>query len=187
MPFHFTPTEIPDVLQVSLTRHSDARGFFTETYRASAFDEALGVRFVQDNLAGSGPRVLRGLHFQRPPKAQGKLVRVVRGAIFDVAVDLRPDSATYGRWVGRTLDASSGEMLWIPAGFAHGYVVTSDEGADVAYKVTEEYDAGLDAGVRWDDPEIGVVWPVDSPILSDRDRALPALAEIGLPFHGVNG
>ncbi|HSW31510.1 MAG TPA: dTDP-4-dehydrorhamnose 3,5-epimerase [Longimicrobiales bacterium] len=182
MPFAFERLAIPDVVVVRPERRGDARGFFAETYRASVFDE-VGIRgpFVQDNLARSGARVLRGLHYQLPPDAQGKLVQVVRGAVFDVAVDLRRGSPTFGRWVGWELSADTGELLWVPPGFAHGYAVLGD-GADLAYKVTAEYRAELDRGVRWDDPGIGVVWPLADPVLSLRDLALPLLSEIESPF-----
>jgi len=179
MVFQFTPLRIPDVVSIRTTRYEDSRGFFSETYRQSAFEAELGIVLVQDNLARSGPRVLRGLHFQRSPKAQGKLIHVVRGEIYDVAVDLRANSATHGQWVAQTLSADSGEILWIPPGFAHGYMVTSSDGADVAYKVTEEYDPAFDAGIRWDDPTLEIQWPEGPPVLSERDRGLPALADLG--------
>ena len=182
MPFAFERLAIPDVVVVRPERRGDVRGFFAETYRASAFDEA-GIRgpFVQDNLARSGARVLRGLHYQLPPHAQGKLMQVVRGAVFDVAVDLRRSSPTFGRWVGWELSADTGEIVWVPPGFAHGYAVLGD-GADLAYKVTAEYRPELDRGVRWDDPGIGVAWPFADPVLSPRDLALPLLSEIENPF-----
>jgi len=182
MSFAFERIEIPDVVLVRPRRLGDARGFFSELYRASAY-AAAGIvgPFVQDNLARSGPRVLRGLHFQAPPHAQGKLVHVVRGSVFDVAVDLRRRSPTFGRWVGCELSAESGEVLWIPPGFAHGYVVLSD-GADLAYKVTEEYRPELDRGVRWDDPALAIAWPLADPVLSARDLALPVLADLESPF-----
>lgn len=182
MSFTFEPLALPDVVLVRPARRGDARGFFAETYRASAFAEAgISGPFVQDNLARSGPRVLRGLHFQLPPHAQGKLIQVVRGAVFDVAVDLRRASPTFGRWVGWELSAETGELLWVPPGFAHGYAVLGD-GADLAYKVTAEYRAELDAGVRWDDPAIGVSWPYPHPVLSPRDLALPVLGELDVLF-----
>jgi dTDP-4-dehydrorhamnose 3,5-epimerase len=182
MSFAFERLAIPDVVVVRPERRGDGRGFFAETYRASTFDEA-GIRgpFVQDNLARSGARVLRGLHYQLPPHAQGKLVQVVRGAVFDVAVDLRRASPTFGRWVGCELSADTGELLWVPPGFAHGYAVLSD-GADLLYKVTSEYRAELDRGVRWDDPGIGVTWPLADPVLSPRDLTLPLLSEVESPF-----
>lgn len=178
MSFRFEPTEIPDVVLVTPGRHGDARGFFSETYRRSAFREAgIDAEFVQDNVARSTGPVLRGLHFQAAPRPQGKLVRATVGAIFDVAVDLRPGSPTYAGWVARTLDAGEGAMLWIPEGFAHGYVVLT-EVAEVAYKTTAEWEAALDRGVRWNDPDIGVAWPVADPILSAKDRNAPLLAEL---------
>lgn len=182
MSFTFERLAIPDVVLVRPTRLGDERGFFSETYRESAYAAAgIGGPFVQDNLARSGPGVLRGLHFQLPPRAQGKLVSVVRGSVFDVAVDLRRSSPTFGRWVAHELSAESGRLIWIPPGFAHGYAVLSD-GADLAYKVTEEFRPELDRGVRWDDPAIGVAWPLERPVLSPRDLALPLLAEVESPF-----
>jgi dTDP-4-dehydrorhamnose 3,5-epimerase len=184
MSFAFEPLEIPDVVLVRPSRHRDERGFFQESYRSSAFAEAgISAAFVQDNLARSTRGVLRGLHYQLPPAAQGKLVGVVHGRVFDVAVDLRVGGATYGRWVGRTLDAESGELLWIPEGFAHGYVVLSDA-AEVAYKVTAEYAHELDRGVLWNDPAIGVEWPIADPVVSEKDRAQPTLAHAENPFRG---
>lgn len=186
MSFAFTPTEIPAVVQVRPTRHGDERGFFMEVYRRSPFAEAgVDAAFVQWNSARSIRGVLRGLHYQLPPAAQGKLVRVARGRIFDVAVDLRRGSPTFGRWIGATLE-DDGPMLWVPEGFAHGYCVLSAE-ADVTYGVTAEYAPELDRGVRWDDPEIDVAWPVDEPILSEKDAALPLLARAEIPFRHQDG
>jgi len=183
MSFTFEPLDIPEVVAVRPTRRRDERGFFQETYRTSAFVAAgLDLPFVQDNLARSRRGVLRGLHYQLPPAAQGKLVGVVSGRIFDVAVDLRLDAPTFGRWVARTLDADTGEMLWIPPGFAHGYVVLSDF-ADVAYKATAEYAPALDRGVRWNDPAIGVEWPVADPVISPKDAVQPLLAAADKPFR----
>ena len=182
MSFAFERLAIPDVVVVRPERRGDARGFFAETYRASAFAEAgIPGPFVQDNLVRSGARVLRGLHYQLPPHAQGKLLQVLRGAVFDVAVDLRRSSPTFGRWVGWELSADTGELLWVPPGFAHGYAVLGD-GADLAYKVTAEYRAELDRGVRWNDPGIGVAWPLRDPVLSPRDLSLPFLSELESPF-----
>lgn len=185
MSFEVDPTEIPAVVRIRSTRHEDARGSFQETYRRSAFVQAgLGDRLVQHNLAVSSRGVLRGLHYQLPPAAQGKLVHVVQGRVYDVAVDLRRGSPTFGDWVGMVLKASEGTLLWVPAGFAHGYCVLSEE-ARVSYGVTAEYAPDLERGVRWDDPAIGVRWPVDDPVLSEKDAALPLLAEAEIPFrHG---
>ena len=182
MSFVFEPLAVPDLVLVRSTRHRDPRGFFQESYRASAFAEAgIDVAFVQDNLARSTRGVLRGLHYQLPPAAQGKLVGVVSGVVFDVAVDLRVGAPTYGRWVGKTLDADVPEMLWIPPGFAHGYVVLSDE-AHVAYKVTTEFAPALDRGVLWSDPAIGIEWPVRDPLVSAKDQQQPPLARADNPF-----
>ncbi len=125
--------------------------------------------------------VLRGLHYQKPPQAQGKLVMVLSGEVFDVAVDIRRGSPTYGRWVGETLSAENGRMLWIPVGFAHGFCVLSER-ADVVYLVTAEYAPDLDRGIRWNDPEIGIRWPVDEPLLSPKDARLPLLREADQDF-----
>ena len=181
MAFQFTPLSLHDVVLILPTRHRDDRGFFRETFRASAFERHVQRPFVQDNLARSAAGVLRGLHFQLAPRAQGKLIQVVRGEIWDVAVDIRRSSPTFRRWVGTPLSAETGHMLWVPPGFAHGYVVTSD-GADVAYKVTAEYEPALDRGIRWDDPDLGIQWPnigpiaPKDPIVSEKDRALPLLS-----------
>lgn len=178
MSFQFERLDLPEVVVVTPLRHQDARGWLTETYRRSAFEEAgIDLPFVQDNLVRSVGGVLRGMHFQMAPAAQGKLVGVVRGRIFDVAVDVRPEAPTCGRWVGRVLDGETGDSLWIPPGFAHGYAVLSDT-AYVSYKVTAEYDASRDRGFRWDDSEVGIEWPLTDPILSERDRRLPALREL---------
>jgi dTDP-4-dehydrorhamnose 3,5-epimerase len=183
MAFRFEPQTIPDVVLVHPTRHADQRGYFEETYRRSAFEQAgITAPFVQDNFARSTRGVLRGLHFQLPPAAQGKLVSVAAGRIFDVAVDLRAQSPTFGQWVGCTLDADERALLWIPEGFAHGYVVLS-ETADVVYKVTAEYVAHLDRGVRWDDPAIGIEWPIRDPMVSEKDRKQPTLDEAEKAFR----
>jgi dTDP-4-dehydrorhamnose 3,5-epimerase len=182
MSFRFTPLELPGLLLIEGTRHRDARGFFAETFRESAFSESgIVLPFVQDNHARSSGGVLRGLHYQLPPKAQGKLIRVVQGEVFDVAVDLRRGSPTYGGWAGTRLSGEEGRMLWIPPGFAHGYLVLS-ETVDLTYKVTAEYDGALDRGVLWNDPAVGVRWPTEAPILSPKDQALPVLAQAENPF-----
>ena len=172
----FTPLDIPDVLLIHTTRHLDERGYFSETYRRSAFT-TINTEFVQDNFVRSDYRVLRGLHFQLPPKAQGKLVRVVRGEIFDVAVDLRAGSDTFSKWVGIQMTSEQGAQLYIPPGFAHGYLVLSELGADVAYKVTQEYDPNLERGIKWDDPDIAISWPIPDPVLSPKDLGLPTFTE----------
>jgi len=175
MPFNFTRLAIPDVILIEPTVFPDERGFFMESYKYSEF-AAFGIKehFVQDNHSRSVKGVLRGLHYQRQPKAQGKLVRVVVGEIFDVGVDIRQESPTYGKWVGEVLSAENKRMLYIPPGFAHGFCVLS-EVAEVLYKTTEEYAPEYDAGIRWNDPEIGIEWPIEHPILSEKDAALPML------------
>ena len=182
MPFRFTELDLPGLVLVEETRFEDDRGFFAETFRESAFrDAGIPGPWVQDNHASSIRGVLRGLHYQLPPMAQGKLVRVVDGEVFDVAVDLRRGSPTYGRWQGVRLSGDEGRLLWVPPGFAHGYVVLS-ETAHFTYKVTAEYAGELDRGVRWDDPAIGVEWPIAAPVLSPKDMALPLLADAENPF-----
>jgi dTDP-4-dehydrorhamnose 3,5-epimerase len=175
--FSFEPSEIPDVVRIRTRRFRDSRGFFSERFRRSAYQEAgIPDSFAQDNWARSEEGVLRGLHYQLAPRAQGKLVGVIQGRIWDVAVDIRVGSPTFGRWVGAELDEASGDLLWIPPGFAHGYQVLSTR-ADVIYKVTREYDPDLDRGIRWDDPDLGIRWPHSDPVLSDRDRGLPSLGD----------
>ena len=181
MPFEFTRLDIPDVILVTPRAFTDERGFFMEAYKRSDFSAFGFPPFVQLNHSHSRGNVLRGLHFQRPPKAQGKLVYVVRGEILDVGVDLRRHSPTYGQWVSAWLSEQNHQMLYIPPGFAHGFYVTSDE-ADVLYQVTEEFSAEHDGGIRWNDPQIGVLWPTETPILSAKDARLPLLADITSPF-----
>ena len=175
MPFRFEKLEIPGLVLVEAKAFPDDRGFFVETYKQSDF-AANGIpeRFVQDNLARSAKGTLRGLHYQLHPQAQGKLVLVLSGEVFDVAVDIRRGSPTFGRWLGISLRAEDRRMLYVPAGFAHGYCVLSNE-ADVTYKVTSEYAHELERGFLWNDPQIGVEWPIANPTLSPRDAALPPL------------
>lgn len=164
--------------------HHDDRGFFCERWNHVHATELGLPPFVQDNHSRSKRSVLRGLHFQAPPAAQGKLVSVVRGRIFDVAVDLRTGSPTFGRWVGTTLDAEHPEHIWVPSGFAHGFLALSHE-ADVVYKVTAGYAPALEGGVAWDDPDVGIEWPLEpgrSPRLSAKDAAWPQLADVTSPF-----
>jgi len=182
MPFTFQPLAIPDLILIEARHSQDARGFFLETYKRSAFAaHGIDVSFVQDNYSRSVRGVLRGLHFQKPPSAQGKLVQVIRGEVLDVAVDIRRGSPTYGQWAGLRLSGDRFQLLYIPVGFAHGFCVLSDE-ADFVYKVTAEYAPELEAGILWNDPEIGVEWPVADPIVSPRDAALPRLREAGHVF-----
>jgi dTDP-4-dehydrorhamnose 3,5-epimerase len=157
--------------------HGDERGFLVETFREDGWRElGIEVEFVQENHSRSGHGILRGLHFQTRP-GQAKLVRCLRGTIWDVAVDLRQDSPTYRRWEGHELDDERHRQLFVPAGFAHGFCVLSEQ-ADVAYRLSSYYDPATEAAIAWDDPEVGVEWPISDPILSDRDRAAPRLAEI---------
>ena len=169
--------ELPDVLLIEPVVYSDPRGLFFEAYHHDRY-AAAGVPdpFVQDNQSSSGQHVLRGLHAQLE-RPQGKLVRVLRGEIFDVAVDIRPDSPTFGRWTHATLSAENRHQLWVPPGFAHGFCVLSDE-ADVSYKCTRLYDPTDEVGVLWNDPDLAIDWPTDSPLLSSKDLDLPTLAEL---------
>lgn len=182
----FERQAIPDVILVTPTRHGDARGFFSETFRSNVFEaEGITGPFVQDNHAFSADAgVLRGLHYQAPPHAQAKLVRCTRGAIFDVAVDIRKSSPTYGRHVSATLSAENGAQLFVPAGFAHGYLTLTDD-CDVQYKVTAYYNQAAEGGLVWNDPDLGIDWPLPdgAPSLSVKDTALPGLANFNTPFE----
>ena len=175
MPFQFKPQQpVPDVILIEPKAFGDDRGWFMETYKRSEF-EANGIRveFRQDNHSHSTAKgVIRGLHYQKDPAAQGKLVRCVDGAIYDVAVDIREGSPTYGRWVAVELSAEDRRMLWVPPGFAHGFCTLTDV-SEVVYKATAEYSAPHDRGIRWNDPAIGVTWPVKSPTLSPKDAQAP--------------
>lgn len=176
-----TQTAIDGVLILEPKVFGDARGFFYESFNQRAFDEAVGnpVRFVQDNHSRSSLGVLRGLHFQRAPHQQGKLVRAVRGSVYDVAVDIRRDSPTYGAWVGVELSEENHRQLWIPGGLAHGFLVTS-ESADFLYKTTNYYAPSAEGAVRWDDPSLAIEWPLNGiePRLSSKDAAAPLLSEL---------
>jgi len=172
-------TSLPDVLVLEPKVFGDERGFFMETYSAKQFAELTGCdsAMVQDNHSRSVRGVLRGLHYQLPPMAQGKLVRAVAGEIFDVAVDIRRSSPTFGRWVGAVLSAENKRQLWVPPGFAHGFYTVS-ESAEVAYKCTAYYAPAQDRGIRWDDPDLGIEWPMangTSPSLSAKDAAAALL------------
>jgi dTDP-4-dehydrorhamnose 3,5-epimerase len=176
------PTGIPDVLVVEPKVFGDARGFFYESFNRRALEAAVGrpLEFVQDNHSKSARGVLRGLHYQLP-KPQGKLVRVVRGEVFDVAVDLRRGSPTFRRWVGETLSAENKRQLWIPEGFAHGFLVLSDE-AEFLYKTTDYWHPEHERCVRWDDPELAIDWPLGgvAPIVSAKDAKGSSLADASL-------
>lgn len=176
-----TPTPLAGLLQITPRRFGDTRGFFAETWNARAFaDAGLDLTFVQDNHSLSAQvGTLRGLHFQAPPVAQGKLVRCGRGALFDVALDIRRSSATYGQWFGTELSAENGEMLWIPEGFAHGFV-TREADTEVVYKCTGLYDPDAEGAVHWD--SAGIDWGVSDPILSDKDAEAAPLSALETPF-----
>ncbi|NKC32070.1 dTDP-4-dehydrorhamnose 3,5-epimerase [Falsiroseomonas selenitidurans] len=180
-----TPQAIPDVLLIEPARFGDARGFFSEVWKRSALAaQGLDVTFVQDNHSLSREvGVLRGLHFQRAPAAQGKLVRVVRGRVLDVAVDIREGSPTYGRHVAVELSAENWRQLWVPRGFAHGFL-TLEPDCEVLYKVDAEYSREHDGGILWNDPALGIDWPLPpgGPVLSDKDRAAPKLADVAPVF-----
>ncbi len=169
-----TTTEIPGVLILEPKVFGDERGFFMETFNQRAFNDAVGfeVTFVQDNHSRSAKGVLRGLHYQEAPHAQGKLVRVTQGSVFDVAVDIRQESATYGKWVGVELNGQNHRQMWIPPGLAHGFLVTSDS-ADFLYKTTDYYLPHAEVCIRWDDPKLGIDWPLNGivPALSGKDAA----------------
>ena len=177
-----TPLALPDVLLITPARHGDARGWFTETWSRKALAaQGLNLDFVQDNQAfNAKAATVRGLHFQTSPHPQAKLVRVVKGSIFDVAVDIRPGSTTFGQWVGATLSAEHGEQLLVPRGFAHGYCTLSD-GCEIAYKVDGDYARDTEGGVLWNDPDIGIDWPLSGrpALLSDKDLALSLLRDLG--------
>jgi len=175
-----TPLAIPDVVLLEPKVFGDERGFFFESFNQKAFEEATGCSptFVQDNHSRSRKGVLRGLHYQLPPKAQGKLVRVVRGEVFDVAVDIRRASPTFGQWVGERLSEPNKQQLWIPEGFAHGFVTLSDT-AELLYKTTDYYAPDLERCIRWNDRGIGIEWTVvDNPILSVKDSRCDRLVDV---------
>jgi len=178
-----TRQAIPDVVLIEPKVFGDSRGFFYESFNEQVFREKTGVActFVQDNHSRSAQGVLRGLHYQLPPRAQGKLVRVVRGAVFDVAVDIRKDSPTFGRWVGALLSEDNHKQLWVPPGLAHGFLVLS-ESADFLYKTTDYYSPEHERCIRWDDPQLAIAWPaVDAAVqLSAKDLAGRLLAEAEL-------
>jgi dTDP-4-dehydrorhamnose 3,5-epimerase len=181
-----TPMAIPEVRLITPARHGDERGWFSETFRQSALDEAgfTGGSFVQDNHVRSTKRgILRGLHFQRPPHDQDKLLRCVRGAIFDVAVDIRKGSPTFGQWVGVELSADNARQLLVPKGFAHAYCTLSEE-CEVLYKVTDYYAPHAEGALRWNDPAMGIDWPIPVTEVStnNRDAAAPLLVDLETPF-----
>ncbi|MBC7285041.1 dTDP-4-dehydrorhamnose 3,5-epimerase [Hoeflea sp.] len=187
----FHPLALPGVIEVRTDRYGDDRGFFSEVYRKSLWQEqGVDADFVQDNHSLSRAKgTMRGLHFQTPPMAQAKLVRVTRGRVFDVAVDIRKGSPTYGKWVGLELDAERGNQLYIPAGFAHGFL-TMEPDTEFLYKVSANYSPENDRSVRYDDPAIGIVWPVEvnPECLSAKDKNAPLLedTDTGFVFDGAS-
>jgi dTDP-4-dehydrorhamnose 3,5-epimerase len=177
---------LPEVLEIRPRKHGDHRGFFSEVWSAPALaEQGVDLSFVQDNHSFSVHKgVLRGLHYQTPPAAQAKLVRVIRGAIFDVAVDIRHESPTFGQWIGLTVSAKEWNQILVPEGFAHGFVTLEPE-TEVLYKVSAPYSPQHDRGIRWNDPAIGIEWPLEgmTPILSDKDQSAPLLADAEPAFR----
>jgi dTDP-4-dehydrorhamnose 3,5-epimerase len=182
MPFAFKTLDIPGLVLIEPRVFEDERGFFMETYKMPDF-AAAGIKadFVQENHSRSRKRVLRGLHYQNPPFAQAKLLRVVRGEVFDVAVDIRKGSPTWGKWVGVVLSEKNRDMLYVPAGLAHGFCVLS-EIAEVIYKTTNVYSPESEAGIIWNDKDLNIDWPVKEPIVSERDENWPALKNADIEF-----
>ncbi|MFZ4440268.1 MAG: dTDP-4-dehydrorhamnose 3,5-epimerase [Syntrophales bacterium] len=177
MPFSFSPLDIPDVILVEPKVFPDNRGFFFESFKASDFEKAgLPTQFVQDNFSFSKKDVIRGLHYQKNPKAQGKLVSVLKGSVWDVAVDIRRKSPTFLKWVAVELNDQNHALLYIPPGFAHGFISLAED-VHLLYKCTNEYDPQADAGVRWNDPDIAIPWPAANPIVSTKDTVLPFLQQ----------
>jgi len=182
MPFTFKKLNIPEVILVEAKAFSDDRGFFMESYQESNFVEnGINDKFVQDNFSHSTKGVLRGLHYQKNPKAQAKLVTALRGEIFDVGVDIRKGSPTYGKWVGEILSEQNHRLLLVPEGFAHGFLVLSDE-ADVLYKVNEGYSPENERGILWNDPDVGIKWPMENPLVKDVDAKQPLLKDADNDF-----
>lgn len=180
MPFKFKPAAgLPEVLIVEPEAYVDERGWFLESYRKSEFEKhGIASEFIQDNHSLSAKNgTLRGLHFQKAPAAQAKLVRCVAGEVFDVAVDIRKGSPTYSKWVSTTLSSENHVMVWIPVGFAHGFLTRSAL-TEVEYKVTAEYDSTLDRAILWNDPHIGIKWPIANPVLSNKDAKAPLLEDV---------
>ena len=177
MSFQVEPLDIPDVLLIKPDTYADHRGYFREMWKMSAFPDPIPAHFPQVNCSRSSWGVLRGLHYQADPDQVAKLISVVNGAVFDVAVDLRSGSRTFGEWAGAILSAENGHALYVPEGFAHGFQALEDNTV-ACYLMSGEFSPGHDAGVRWDDPDIGVEWPIANPILSDKDRVLPLLKGI---------
>jgi len=187
VPFSFKRLDIPGLVLIQPQVFEDGRGFFMETYKIPDFAAAaIDANFVQENHSRSAGGVLRGLHYQNPPFAQGKLLRVIKGEIFDVAVDIRKGSPTWGKWLGIILSEQNKNMLYIPAGFAHGFCVLSDI-AEVIYKTTNLYSPESEAGIIWNDPDLNIKWPVKDPILSEKDGNWPALRNADIKFYYTEG
>ena len=174
-----TPLAIPDILLIEPEVFGDDRGFFFESFNQNKFEEATGykINFVQDNHSKSVKGVLRGLHYQLPPKAQGKLVRVIQGEVFDVAVDLRQSSPTFGNWAGEILSADNNKQMWIPEGFAHGFLTISDT-AEFLYKTTDFYSKDHEQAIQWNDEAINIKWPTEKPSLSPKDMAAKLFSQV---------
>lgn len=182
VPVEFTETELPGVFEVGARAFEDERGYFTEIFATSAWAEAgFAKSFVQDNLSLSAKGTLRGMHYQVLPRGQGKFVRALRGSVYDVAVDLRRRSPTFGQWVGRTLSAENRVGLWIPVGFAHGFIALEDHTL-VLYKCTSEYDPESERSLAYNDPDVGIEWPIAPSIVSEKDAAAPQLPESDYNF-----
>jgi len=182
MPFTFKRLSIPDVIFIEPKSFSDDRGFFFESFKESDFFlNGIDKKFVQDNFSHSVNGVIRGLHFQKAPKAQAKLVTVLKGKIFDVAVDIRKNSPTYGKWVSEILSDNTHNLLYVPEGFAHGFCVISDE-ADVLYKVSNEYSQEHERSIIWNDPKLDIQWPIKKPIISNKDNKLSLLENLDNDF-----
>ncbi len=185
MPFEFANLEIPDVVLVTPKVFPDNRGYFMESFKASDFEQAgLPAYFLQDNFSFSKKNVIRGLHYQKTPKAQGKLVSVIKGSVWDVAVDIRPESATFKKWVAAELSDQNHFLLYIPPGFAHGFIALTED-VHLLYKCTNEYTTQADAGIRWNDPDISIAWPVKDPIISKKDKELPLFQQAELFLKGL--
>lgn len=182
MPFTVKKLEIPEVVLIEQKTFADHRGLFKETFKFSDFkDLGLPANFVQDSFSLSAQNTLRGLHYQNNPKPQGKYVYCLKGKIFDVAVDVRKNSPTFARWVGVELSEENHHAIYLPPGFAHGFLALSEE-AYVAYKLTDEYDPQLEQGILWNDPQLNIQWPVDNPILSEKDKKNPLLKDVDIQF-----
>ena len=183
MPFTFTPLKIPDVILIEPKVFRDNRGWFMETYKKTDFQKNGIPAFVQSNYAFSAQKgTLRGLHYQKAPKSQGKLVRCVKGEIFDVAVDIRKGSPTFGKWASANLSEGNKLMLWVPPGFAHGILTLADN-VEVLYNTTDEYSPEHEAAIRWNDPDLGIKWPLMNPVLIQRDAEAPLLKDADNNFE----